>query len=449
MSIFKILEELSSTSSRTDKEEILLKHKDDELFRAVILAALDPYRNYYIKKIPKYTLSAPVELTYTLEHIVQERLTPLVERAVTGNAAIAYLTDILSRCESQEDATVVERIILGDLKCGIAAATINKVFGKNFVFEYPVMLCEKFSKKLADKLPWETGVRVDLKEDGMRVNVHVENGKVSLRARSGRSIEVFGVFDDQAIELATVNMADGKRTILDCVFDGELLVVDNDGELLPRKASNGICNKAIKGTISQEEASRLRISLWDVIPSASLLEGSCAAELRDREAVLGRQFDRLQATVHTPKFRLTPYQYVYSYEAAVAIFNGYLLEGREGVILKDPSAPWEDKRSQYFIKMKAEKVCELRVVGVVEGEGKYAGMLGALTCATECGKLKTNVGSGFSDADRKKYCPLGTIISVKYNEIIQDRSGGYSLFLPIYQSIRLDKTVANTLEELE
>lgn len=451
MKVYDILQALSATSSRTAKEQILKDNIDNLLFKDVVSMALDPFTNFYIKKIPSYTPhNCPDEVTYSLESIVRLRLYPLVHRKVTGHAAIAYLSDILSRCETTEDAYVVERIIQGDLKCGVSVSTINKVFGSGFIFEYPVMLCEKFSKKLVDKLPWETGVRVDLKEDGMRVNVHVEDGKVTLRGRSGRPIEVHGVFDEQAIELATVVMTDGSpRTVLDAVFDGELLAVDSEGELLPRKASNGLCNKAIKGTISKAEAARLRISLWDVIPSDKLRTGFLSAELRDREEVLRQQFTRLSSITQKPKFRLTPYQYVNSYEAALEIFNNFLLEGREGVILKNPSAPWEDKRSQYFIKMKAEKVCELRVVGVVEGEGKYAGMLGALTCATECGKLKTNVGSGFSDSQRKKEWLVGSIIEVKYNEIIHDKSGAYSLFLPIYHGIRLDKDKANTFEELE
>jgi glucose/arabinose dehydrogenase len=74
--------------------------------------------------------------------------------------------------------------------------------------------------------------------------------------------------------------------------------------------------------------------------------------------------------------------------------------------------------------------------------------MGSVTCVTKDGKLEVNVGSGFNDEDRKMKPEdiVGKIITVKYNEIIQDKNKNKkSLFLPIFEEIRLDKTKADIL----
>ena len=153
MTVFEILKKLENTSSRKEKEAILESEKDNEILKEVIKMALNPHLNFFIRKIPKYAFTTE-ELS--LQDAVGQ-LTVLSGRTLTGNAAINFLADLLSKC-SEENAYVIERIIEKDLKCGVSYSTANKVFGKNFVREYPVMLCEKFEKKLVDKLPWSTGV---------------------------------------------------------------------------------------------------------------------------------------------------------------------------------------------------------------------------------------------------------------------------------------------------
>jgi len=52
------------------------------------------------------------------------------------------------------------------------------------------------------------------------------------------------------------------------------------------------------------------------------------------------------------------------------IFQGYLAEGFERIILKDGAGVWEDKRSKTQIKFKGELECDLKIVAVEEGKGK-------------------------------------------------------------------------------
>jgi ATP-dependent DNA ligase len=103
--------------------------------------------------------------------------------------------------------------------------------------------------------------------------------------------------------------------------------------------------------------------------------------------------------------------------------------------------------------MKAEEECDLKVIGMEEGTGKYDGVLGALVCETADGLLKVNVGTGFSDDDRIDYWDSNirnVIVTVRYNQKIKDKKTGvHSLFLPRFVCVREDKDVANTLEEIK
>ena len=119
--------------------------------------------------------------------------------------------------------------------------------------------------------------------------------------------------------------------------------------------------------------------------------------------------------------------------------------GHEGIILKDGNGIWEDKRAKHQIKFKGELECDLKIVAVEPGTGKYEGMLGAIVCESADGVVKVNVGSGFTDAHRKNYGQelVDKIVAIKYNSRIKNKLGDESLFLPIFVEIRDDKDVAD------
>lgn len=453
-SIHDIRNALALRTSRNEKERILKENADNELLKKVFKYALDPFKQFYIRKIPCYGESTLSRLT--LEEAIAG-LDKLSSRQVTGNAAIEHLQGILERLQL-EDRVIIEYIIQKDLRCGVSTATVNKVFGANFIPEWPVMKCEKFDKRFVDKFDWENGVYAELKEDGVRINIHVSReGKVTFYgARSGKPVETLGVMDEDCCLFVKKLQYSGPRNFIGSggVFlDGELLAVDSDGKMLARKDIGGICNKAIRGTIKRNEAERLRVSIWDIIPEENFHSGYLGVPLKERRSVLRSLYEIYymdRSDDESSYLSLTHSEVVYSLQEADNSFKQTLERGLEGIILKNPNAPWEDKRSQHFVKMKAEKYCELEVVDVVPGSGKYFGLIGALLCRTSDRKMTVNVGSGFSDLDRAwGTFKVGDIISVKYNEVIKDRDGSVSLFLPIFSGKRIDKSVANSFEELE
>lgn len=434
MNINTFLNDLAANSSRNYKLEKLKANSDNELLRNVVFLALDPFTQFYIRKIPSYT-------TDTKQTSLQNALGGLYElssRNITGNAAIEYLRMLLSSV-SVDDAKVIERIIQKDLKCGVSISTANDVW-MGLIKEYPCMLCSGYEQKLVDKI--EYPAYVQLKMDGMRFNAIVRSGKVEFRSRNGKEINLLGNLEKEFAALA------GD---IDCVFDGELMVMDPlDCQFMDRQTGNGILNKANKGTISDKEAAMVHATVWDMIPYMYFVDGQYAKPYNER-------FENLSSLVQTQSSKnkriwLVTSDVVTSLEEATIIFKRYLADGLEGIILKDYKGIWEDKRTKSQIKFKGELECDLKIVAVEEGTGKYTGMLGAIVCESSDGIIKVNVGSGFNDAHRKTFRKedlLGKIVAIKYNSRTKNKSGEESLFLPIFVEIREDKNIADSSKEVK
>ena len=121
--VYTVLDKLAADNSRLAKEAILKSELANEDFWHAVRLALDPFTNFYIKKIPAYTRSRRANLSM---HQALESLGRLSRREVTGNAGIDHLVHILENV-SASDSLVIERVIAKDLKCGVSEATINKI----------------------------------------------------------------------------------------------------------------------------------------------------------------------------------------------------------------------------------------------------------------------------------------------------------------------------------
>ncbi len=93
-------------------------------------------------------------------------------------------------------------------------------------------------------------------------------------------------------------------------------------------------------------------------------------------------------------------------QAAFVEFNREALEaGYEGIMVKDPEAPYECKRAFHWLKVKPFIEVTLTIVGWEEGTGKNAGKLGAWLMEGEDDgkKIRVNCGGGFSDKEREDF----------------------------------------------
>ena len=63
MTVYDILQALEGTSSRNEKIAMLQANANNEVLKQVIVYALDPFKNFYIRKIPQYKIDEPTMLT--------------------------------------------------------------------------------------------------------------------------------------------------------------------------------------------------------------------------------------------------------------------------------------------------------------------------------------------------------------------------------------------------
>lgn len=435
-----VFERLAATSSRNEKEEILTEYVNDELFCSILRHALDPTYLYYIKKIPKYT-PANVQILSVYDAMIE--LHALRTRSRTGNDAIEHLTWILNRMTA-DDAKVIERIIKKDLNCGVQVSTINKVW-PGLIFDHKVMLAEPATEKLLAKLKWPQIQQ--LKSDGMRVNFIVNGQSVTALTRNGKNIDLHGVFDEFFLRmqeaLPNPNVA--------YVFDGELAIRSKNGAILPRAEGNGIINKGVKGTISPEEAAAIVVFLWDAFPAYLMDDPGAPGNLPCRSRL--RELKNTLSKVLDPEHRVKVIQTkeVHSLEEAFTFNKEVIDAGGEGTMLKDPEEPWEPKRVSHQLKLKKVLEADLLCVGWEEGTKKNQGKMGALVLQTSDGIVKVNVGTGFNDVQRlwKPEDVVGKIVAINYFDVIKDkRTEQWSLYLPVFIEIRVDKDQADSFESL-
>ena len=114
----------------------------------------------------------------------------------------------------------------------------------------------------------------------------------------------------------------------------------------------------------------------------------------------------------------------------------------EGLML-NKDTKWQAKRNNGILKVKSFKHSDVKCTGVFEGEGKNVGSLGGIYCDYKGFKL--GVGSGFTDAQRRKFWNdpdsiIGKIVQIKYKNETQNKNGGISVQFPIFEFIREDKT---------
>ena len=99
------------------------------------------------------------------------------------------------------------------------------------------------------------------------------------------------------------------------------------------------------------------------------------------------------------------------------------------------------------MKYKFFKEADLRIVGVIDGEGRLAGTLGSLVVEGETEGLlvRSCVGTGLTDEDRKILSQdahlVGKVLTVKYQAITDkpDKEGFYSLRFPVVIGVKEDR----------
>lgn len=452
MSILDIILKIKETSSTNAKKDILKENIDNEDLKKVVKLALEPSIVSGIRKIPDAIETDNVK---TLSEALNS-LNSLYAREVTGNAARQFLGELLGSV-SESDADVIRRVVLKNLDCGIQEKNANDVYGKNFIRDEPYMRCSLVTEKTIPNITsFKThGYAVaEIKMDGQYLNSAVVNNSLLCTSRNGKVYDFLGHKDDDMIRLATNVQNLDKRFESGVVFNGECLVIDTNGNILPRETGNGIIQKAGKDTISNSEAMRVVFVLWDVLPYDAYLNGLWEVERKERRELL----EAAISTLDSEYVRMIEYRVVNDIGEAFDYNSEAISRGDEGVILKCESGIWKSHTSPKQLKLKLKMQFDMRVVAFRPGEGKRSGMIGSLVLQSEDGLVEAGCGTGIKEKDDEwTYQTMmerwdeieNCITTVESTSLTVDkRTGKISLFLPVWIEFRFDKDTADTYERM-
>lgn len=104
--------------------------------------------------------------------------------------------------------------------------------------------------------------------------------------------------------------------------------------------------------------------------------------------------------------------------------------GGEGVIIKDPHKPYHTGKKPFILKYKSFKDMEGIVISINKGKGKYKNMMGSLGIKLDNG-VTFNLGTGFSDLERKNPPKLNSKIRFKYYGFTKNKIPKFPSFLHV------------------
>ena len=434
-SLYQIIIEAQNATGSKEKTAILMKYKNNTLLKVYLKTVADPSISYYIASVPFVSGEGTIELDASILFSV---IYILAERKLTGNAAREWLGNLIESLTG-EGQFLIGLLIARKIGGGIGDTMILKVYpGLFFLPMYS--RCSLLNPKIKETFDEMKFFYCQQKMDGSFSWATKDNeGKSSLVTRAGNYYPSW--ISNKVLE----GIPNGNA------LAGELLVYENY-KVLDRQTGNGILNSILSG---DEETVRhsnyeYRMTAWD-----SLTYDEYSIQ---KESKLPYQH-RLEKTVDlvdvAPNMLLVETTTVYSVEEAFSIYGRYLSEGKEGCIIKSPEGLLKDNTSKDNVKLKLSFEFEVEIEGYYEGEGKNSGMLGGMSIKSSCGQMKSNVGSGYTDAQRIHLWSMGDnligkIITVKANDILGNlKDDNISLNLPIFLDTRFnDRNEADSLTRI-
>jgi DNA ligase-1 len=425
----QIIAKLESDNSRLFKESVIaeeMNNNNTEFFEGIKLC-LSPFVTFGVKKVPTHGGPDGQGLPWSVFAKLADQL---AKRELTGHDARDAIELCLKTAKQDEWNYWYRRILIKDLRCGVSEKTVNNVAKKQKrkEFEVPLFTCQ-LAHGFEDNESKAKGKRyVEVKLDGVRVlTIVYPDGRVDQYSRNGKELVNFEHIKTQISKTAS-------QFTEPVVIDGEVMSASFQDLMkqVHRKdnveAGDAVLHlfdivslkdfQAGKSKVRQEERSE-RVYKWhktnkDELPNVAVV----GHELVDLSTDEGKQrFREINQT---------------------AIAGGY-----EGIMIKDPDAPYECKRTTSWLKLKPFIEVSLTVKEVEIGTGRNEGRLGAFVCeGVDDGKaIRVNVGSGFSDSDRDSYWDgreaiVGKVVEVRADAITQNQDGTYSLRFPRFMRFR-------------
>ena len=203
--------------------------------------------------------------------------------------------------------------------------------------------------KLVDRPPDQAGWAHEVKFDGYRAQIRIEQGRAAVRTRKGLDwTDRFGAIAKDAGELP------------DCIIDSEIVALDE--HQLPKFA-------ALQAALSEEKTDELVCYAFDLLFAAK--EDLRTLPLSERKARLKALLEKADAS--------DPLRYLEHLESdAQSVFASACKMGFEGIVSKQLNAPYRSGRTGSWTKAKCRAGQEVVIGGWTTEAGTLRSLLAGI-----------------------------------------------------------------------
>ncbi|NND72144.1 MAG: hypothetical protein HKN43_11260 [Rhodothermales bacterium] len=223
----------------------------------------------------------------------------------------------------------------------------------------------------------------EVKWDGIRAMITINDGEVTIRSRNQRDITA------QFPELCVPELAFRGST---AILDGEIVCLDEHGKPNFRKVINRLQRK----TESAIERGRVKNPVHCYVFDCLYLDG---------RPIINETLERRREWLTDLIKPEVPYRVSQVVEEGTSLFAAAREHNLEGIMAKDRTSRYTiGKRSKSWIKIKVRQTVDCVIIGYTAGKGDRQAVFGALHIATfDDGELTYvgKVGTGFNSATMK------------------------------------------------
>lgn len=416
--VIKLFKQIQETSSLNEKKTIISTNKNNELFKKCLRFLLD---GNIITGISNAKMSKSVGNDFVLTNDCWEDIMNYLQVHNSGkDEDILYVKRFIMN-QPKEYKSFYEQMITKTFRLGADTKLVNKCI-HGLIPTFDVMLGTPIDKV---KLKGDEWISISRKLNGTRC-AFIGN---KCMTRQGKEYKGLNHIINDLHRLGLKN----------CFVDGELLYKNIEG-----LSDSEAFQKGTGIAMSKDnDKSDLKFVIFDVFPLEEFWNGKSKESYYERKQTLLEIKEDIELFGDAENVEVVQLCYEGSDHSEIWKWLDYAEENDWEGIMINLDTPYECKRTKNLIKVKRFFSCDIKCIDIEEGSGRNKGTLGALVCDYK--GYSVNVGSGFSDSDRKHFWKhpedvIGHIISVKYKEETKNKDGGISIQFPVFETVRFDKT---------
>jgi hypothetical protein len=450
-SVIKIFNELASTNSPNEKEEIIRRNLDNELFDYCIKFYLD---DTIITGIARAKLSKILELKNPIHGSFHTNLDSTLDYVKYFNTGRDYdIQHVINSARLHNDSEIEDlyySLVCKDVKIGTGIAIYNKANPTNPIYKHEVMAGKAYIHEKALKIIKSGDVLYFTdKKDGLR------GTRYTLISRNGKQYK--GV-EKIAEELKQI-FPELKR-----IPDGELQYFDESGTMTSQQVRSMTNSIMSNQSIEDKTAHGIVYHIFDIPKECDYNSTNNGETYSERREIMDTIIQDKINELGLKYVKVVPVEFTVSTEdeldKVLSRTKEHINKGNEGYMMIAGKQAYKTSKGYQMMKLKNVISADLRIISWNYGtpktrlDGKFASFTVEMPYVDKecvCGKYPVTVGMGYSheilaeiNKDPNSY--IGKLIEILATEVSTNKEGEHSLSYARFVGFRDDKDTID-LEE--